>query len=308
MNDGDLLGCWMAELGSGSLTTFKARAHWLARTSGVDIHVGEPGRWLRDAAALGHIEVDWDRGRWSAAPRVLTCLPAGDGYAVLTGLRHAAFLRQVEQLAADELQVDWIEQPSTAGGLARPSTVFIQYDPQSDIDDIAQALGAEFVTCAAVQLAERLPALRLGPPAAAPAYGNTALQRYAPAERKWVPVARASGAGAYRHDAAGPMEYRWHDGSAWWRTDLATAVFWSLAAEGRSALRWRQDAPGSERTGQLFTDWGAPLPPLHQRCAVLCTGLIPQFASAAQTAIYDNVPLAVATLIARALRQPLERQ
>jgi hypothetical protein len=82
-------------------------------------------------------------------------------------------------------------------------------------------------------------------------------------------------------------------------------MFFSLNRRGISALRWRRDSIRG-RTGHLFVDFGAPLPPLMQRAAVLCSGFAPRFAVGAQTVAYENIPMDLARRIASALQQRLD--
>ncbi|MFI7543760.1 hypothetical protein [Actinoplanes sp. NPDC049599] len=303
MNPGDLFARWMAEVGRGSTDLLKTRLQWLASTLNQGISSTEPGRWLRDAAALGHLEVDWVAGQWRAAPLVITRIPAGDGLAMVCGLRTEVTDALLQQT---ELELHCIEHSPGDRELPRPSTIFAQYDPGIDLGTVAQQIRATYVPCSAELLATKLPVISASVEAAPPARDNLTLESFNPRQLQWNDATgNRTQAGAYRYSLHGHTEFRWHDGETWWRTDWSGCVYLALRADGISAMRWRPEGPGA-RTGRLFVDWGAPLPPLQQRAAVLCSGLMPRFATSARSAAYENVPRVIAQRIAFSMHQRLE--
>jgi hypothetical protein len=86
---------------------------------------------------------------------------------------------------------------------------------------------------------------------------------------------------------------------------MPTAVFTALATVKVTPLRWRADGSGRV-TGSFFVDRGLPLPVLHQRCLVLCSGFTPRFSEIARTSTYENVPRSIAEAVAASLGQTLE--
>ncbi|MGW2795967.1 hypothetical protein [Streptomyces sp. NPDC001269] len=308
---GNLLLRWASELGSGKVADLRAGIVRTARVHGVRLVEGADGRWLRDVSALGYLDVDWRTGRWSAAPPVLTRVPFSNGLAVITGRRTAAF-EDVLAAAADE----WAELHSTRNettprDLDVPDTLYLEYNEVVDLPEDAERLGCTYVPCAALQLFSVLPEVAEGSLAAPPAPGNIhTVERYDLDRRQYTPVAD------YREDGL----YRWRSadwsrlvqvrrGSDWFRVDHEYGVYLEHARLGTSVMRWKaEDGIGRERLGRLAVDWGAPLPPLHARAAVLCTGLQPRFSEVAETARYDNVPLAAAKRLAQSLKQELEIQ
>ncbi|MEU8606443.1 hypothetical protein AB0C29_00320 [Actinoplanes sp. NPDC048791] len=303
MNPGDLFARWMAEVGRSSTDLLKTRLQWLASTLNLGISSTEPGRWLRDTAALGHVEVDWATGQWRAAPLVITRVPAGDGLALICGLRTAVTDELVQQ---SDVELHRTENPGGARELPRPSTLFVQFDPGVALGTVAHDIRATYVPCSAELLANKLPVISASVEAAPPARDNPTLESFDPHQLRWNAATGQKGrAGAYKYSLHGHMEFRWHDGDTWWRTDLSGCVYLALRTAGISAMRWRPEGPGA-RTGRLFVDWGAPLPPLQQRAAVLCSGLMPRFAASARSAAYENVPRVIAQRIAFSLQQRLE--
>ena len=96
--DADLLLLWASETGCGSIEGLRERAAWLARTTALVPTRRASGRCVQDLATLAHIDLDWAAGNWSASPSVLTRLPGGDGFALLTGARPAALERELRNI------------------------------------------------------------------------------------------------------------------------------------------------------------------------------------------------------------------
>jgi hypothetical protein len=301
----DLLLHWISDTGSGRIQDLRQRVAWAARTCDLSDSGPDTGRWLRDLSSLGHLELDWETGQWAAAPAVVTRLPGPDGLAVLAGARNADTEARLDAL---DVEVHRIPQ-AVAGVLDRPTAVLLQYDTAAGLRTAAESLGAHYVPCAARQLADVLPAAELGSPAAPPSRSNDTLERFNPDTLFWEPrpTDTPHAEGLYRVTSLGRPQHLYRTGEAWQHCTLPSGVFTALQRAGRTALRWRPDRGiGRSGHGQLFTDWGAPLPPLHQRALVLCSGLVPRFPEAARTAAYDHVPEGIARATARSLGQQLE--
>ncbi|MFJ9735991.1 hypothetical protein ACIRUL_32365 [Streptomyces sp. NPDC101171] len=306
---GDLLMRWASELGGGKVADLRAGVLRTARGRGLTLRDGADGRWIRDMSALGHLDVDWRRGVWSAAPSVLTRLPFSDGLALITGRRTAALERAVDQAAEEWAVVLPVTNETAAGDIPVPVSLLLQYDSPEELPGRAEALGCAYAPCAALQAFSLLPDLEPGPPAAPPAPGNAqTVEKYDPAKRCYVPADAYSEEGLYRWrgaDWSRLVQIR-RDGG-FLSTEHEYGVYLELERTRTGTIRWQPEtAVGRERVGTLFVDWGAPLPPLHARAAVLCTGLQPRFSSVAETVRYDNVPRAAAERLARSLRQELE--
>jgi hypothetical protein len=303
----DLMLRWMSETGSGSIRDLRSRLEWLARTFDLIVGAATTGRWLRDLSGLGYAEADWTHDRWAVAPTVVTRLPGPDGFALITGARTAATEQRVNEL---DIEVFRLAQPRTGGDLARPTSILLQYDDPQDLPGVASRLGAQYVPCAARQLAALLPPLRLGAPAAAPSRFNATLERFVPETLGWesAPAAAGPAEGLYRlENMSRPQHLFWTAESGWRHCELPAGVFEQLRRRGISVMRWRPDPePGRDGQGSVYSDWGAPLPPLHQRALVLSTGWTPRFAAGARTAIYENVPRPVAEQVAASLGQQLQ--
>lgn len=308
---GNLLLRWASELGGGKVADLRAGVLRTARSRGIPVREGADGRWLRDVSALGHLDVDWHSGLWSAAPAVLTRVPFSDGLAVMAGRRTAAFDRAVDDAADKWAEVLWAENEVAEDDIPVPDTLYLQYDVAEGLPLDAERLGCAYVPCSALQAVSLLPELATGLKAAPPGPGNThTVERYNLETREYEP------AKSYGEDGL----YRWR--SADWvrlvqvRRDgqfLSTAHEYGVYLEherlGSSVMRWKAEGgTGRQLVGRLAVDWGAPLPPLHARAAVLCSGLQPRFRKLAKTVRYDNVPLSAAESLAMSLHQRLEIQ
>lgn len=295
---------WMSETGAGSIRNLREKVIWLARTADLHISRTSAGRWLRDLSALAHAEMDWLNDRWAMAPAVVTRLPASDGTAVLVGSRRAGL---VEEIHASELSVRHHQPAPAAGDLPAPTSILIQYDDVNRLREAAASVGVFYGGCAALKLAARLPKLRLGPPAPPPATSNATVERLAEVDGMVFTPSSTDMDGLYRLKLQGRLTHLYQLDGQWHHCDLAVGVFTDHARRGRSVIRWRGERHTEDGDiGTLFVDWGSPLPPLHARTFTLCSGLVPRFSATARTAIYGNVPAAIATAVARSLSQRLQ--
>lgn len=303
---GDLLLTWLSESGSGTIADFRARAAWLTRTENLDLPESSGGRWLRDAASLGHCEVDWKNGRWSVAPPVVTRLPLADGLAVLVGARRHRLIRALDTAG---IYVEQARRPGAASDIPAPSTIVIPYDRTRDLEEAAAAIGATYSGCAAAAIARMLLPTTPTTPTAPPAYASQFEQLGTFSPQDWkLTSPRNPGLpdGLYREQVSGRWQYLLRRKGSWYSTDFSVGMFAELARRGETVIRWRPASDQHTMTGTFIVDWGAPLPPLHARTLVLCSGFGPRFGNAAKTALYDNVPRDIATYVASSLGQTMQ--
>ncbi|MEW2490427.1 hypothetical protein [Streptomyces sp. NPDC048411] len=308
---GGLLLRWASELGAGRLTDLKRGATWLARSENLPVSHGAAGRWIRDCQSLGHLDVDWQSGFWSAAPGVLTRLPSADGLAALVGSRTARFEERVAQAEAEDIALIRVPSSLPETDIPVPDTWLLQYENSRELVSTAAGMGVVHSDCFAIQAARWLPPLEPGPLAAPPASG-TAVEMYD------LGLERPTFVPAYHWEREGLYRFRRADRSlvcqilregSWYAVSQERGAYLELDRQGigpRKNLRWFQEAGrGRERVGRLIVDWGKPLPDLQRRIAVMCTALPPEFGRNYGTVNYCNVPRAVAECIARSLNQEL---
>lgn len=308
---GDLLVLWMSETGTGTIADLRNRAEWLAHTADLRINDHATGQWLRAASALGHCELDWNYGRWSIAPATITRLPDADATAVLAGARRQHFMKALDA-ALDEAGV-WREEhrrEPEEGQIPLPATVRIQFDSTDQLQCLADRTRAAYAGCAATGIARHLPEASLGPVAAPPATGTPLEKLSTITPRKFIPAAELAsrrGDGLYRHAAYGRHTHLYHHEGQWYRCDLSAGVFLDLKRRGHDATRWRPESGrGRDHVGTFLVEAGAPLPPLHERALVLCSGTAPRFESTTRSHAYANIPLTIARAVAASLGQHVQ--
>ncbi|MEV0929224.1 hypothetical protein ACIBMX_03620 [Streptomyces phaeochromogenes] len=238
-------------------------------------------------------------------------MPFSDGMAVIAGRRTAAFDHAVDAAAEEWAAIFWAENEAAEGDVPVPDTLYLQYDVPEGLPHDAERLGCTYVPCAALQAVSLLPDLAAGSTAAPPGVGNThAVERYNLESHEYEPAKSYSEDGLYRWrsaDWARLVQVR--RGGQFLTTEHEYGVYLEYERLGTSVMRWKPEgSTGRQRVGRLAVDWGAPLPPLQARAAVLCSGLQPRFYEQARVVRYDNVPLAAAERLARSLHQELEIQ
>lgn len=310
---GDLLLRWMSETGSGTVQELLRRAVWLAHTADLPIDHYRARRWLRNVSALGHCEIDWDKGRWSTAPPFIARLPEADATAVLAGARRHQLMDAVAaELDSGALAGSVCREAVGRGQLPPPATVLIQFDTESDLHSLADRLGMNYVACAAAGIAQRLPTAELGPVSAPPVSGAALeiLDGIRPRRFKQAGAARSElPDGLYRWKSSGRDIYRFRLEAQWHHCSLSTGVFRELRRRRAEALHWwPETGVGRTHVGTFSADVGAPLPMLQERALVLCSGLIPYVrnSESVKETEYTNVPLQIARAVASSLGQTLQ--
>lgn len=299
--DADLLLAWMSETGSGDVQELRRKVTWLARTADLNPSGYDTGSWLRDMSALGHAEVDWDSSGWAITPAAGALLPACGGTAVLAGSRRLDLLGRLE---AQDVAVQ-VEAPcdGVGGRLPAPTTVYVQADSIANLEAALAEVGVRYVGCAAQHIADALPSLRLGQPAAPPAWSTQTEHLILGAGirfRGGLP----DGDVLCRISVHGRPSYLYRSGHDWFHTDHAHGILWALAERRIGVFRWRRERiDGEHEIGTMFVDKGVPLPPLQARALTLCSGLPAQFDNSTQKMIYHNVPERIAEQVARSVRQ-----
>jgi hypothetical protein len=303
---GDLLLTWISETGSGTIADLSTRALWLARTEDLTLSDNVGRTWLRDVASLGHCEVDWKHGRWSVAPPVITRLPLADGIAVLVGARRPRLVRAIENAG---LYVEHARRPSRDRTLPAPATILIPYEQVRELEAAADDIGVKYASCAAVGIAGKLQPAASLVPSAPPAYDSLFERITGFSPQRWAetsPRDLALPDGLYREQIHGRWRYTLRREGRWYAAELSPGIFAELARRGNTVIHWQPDSEDCSRTGTVVIDRAVPLPPLHARVLVLCSGFTPRSDGAAGTAFYDNVPREIAVRVASSLGQTLQ--
>lgn len=287
MREHDQLLRWISERQAGSLDLLKGAIEWLLN-AGLTVV-------CRDLMALGHLEVDWERGRWCATPRALVLLPDVGLTAVLTGSRDSHLLTALDAMeTSDDIDVVVERRPAKSG----PEVIFIVAGSWDSMTVAADALGAAFQPRFSIDLCRNLPPIRqptgsglARPPADGQIFDCGLLRPKA--------IDEVPDDGLLIYQRFGRYEAYWSGGQGWFKVDLTTGRYIELRRVRRQVLHFAQGG----RNGTLTVPVRVPLPPLQTRAVVLCSGTLP--GRTAEVDRYVNVPIEVAEAIASSVGQEL---
>ncbi len=301
----ELLLEWVSERGDGSWHDFRQGHDWLFPEEGLTQRQRRPGVTALVLASLGHMEMDWERDRWSAAPAMLTILPNAGGHALLTGARTRTLIRRLRESLDSTESLDVVLEVRAQD--EAPDAYFLPADSEADIALLAGELGIEYEYCVADRISSLLPTLDsvlANAKDSPPAEGFEMKQlRTREGHLSWVTSDSVRHPGLYGFDVWGREVYRWADGTGrFLALDKFTGVYAELHRQRMNVISLRMDGP----TGTVSVPGAAPLPALHARAAVLCSGVAPEYSRAGHTRDYVNVPPQIAFRIAASLGQDLE--
>jgi len=273
----DALLAWCSETGSGTLDAFKAACAHL------QLPVWPTARAL---SQLGHVEFDYDTGRYAAAPVTLTTVPGLPGRLLLTGARTSGLLDELARAAADgDADFDVSREPCHQFG-AGPSTLYIDGDA-ADAAQFAQAAGIGFCPQAHRLIADRLP------DATDAVWAHTPDDRFPHAKidpydlrARWDLPARDHTPGLWLYRTFGGRRTM-----VLFHADRAT-VRAADSAYGPYLMDRPDDADPLIEYRQahhlLIVLCTAPLPALHARAACLCSGRLPVRRDVAPGVAHDH--------------------
>lgn len=269
----DALRTWTAERGHGTWAALRDAAVFCG------LH---PARAARTLAALGHLELSWDLGRWAAAPTCLVVLRQPPGRLLLTGAITTGLPSGLDARLARAGVDAAVVGPFPEGGRG-PSSWQLEARPEDfaavgEASRLPVAGDAPAAICARLPVADpeligsahlpddRFPAAPIDPDTLRAAWGRPV--------RPGMPAVQL---------LPGNRPIWWvlsPDGSAR-RLPSGEWAAWLASAGGppRAAL---------DPDGTLRVDAAAPLPPLHARAALLCTGRLPGRAHSAPGVAEDR--------------------
>lgn len=276
MNQYDQLLDWASELGNGRWSDWRSACAYLK------LEATEAARALSD---LGHVEVDWGRDLFAAAPPAAVLLPRSSGSVVITGARPRGLLGRIQTLACDGDFDVYCCDPSEQ--VAGPETWLCEGN-LDDFPGFCAEVGLAFQIQSGRALAEALPRATL----------DTVGVRERPSDRlprEWFD----------------PNSLRWRltdptTQGCWWVQQFRRKVAYVLRDTEWTYIPVREyglyvayrDSPFirySAKGMTLEVSRVAPLPPLLARAATLQTGRLPSTRGALT---YANVDAELASLIA----------
>ena len=229
---------------------------------------------MRPLGILGHVEVDWRARRWAATPTTLTTIPQLPGRLLICGARPSHLtehLRQVADVGGYDVLVD--DEP-IAQQVTGPATVLIDADP-TDAPDFATAAGVRFQPAAHRAIASVLAPVRLedvGEPATPDDRFPHCLIDPSTLGERWDLDTPEGSEGLWAWQTWGRRAARYlrADGQ-WWYLPQAEHGPYLLAPRPIGEEHCRYEP--AHRI--LIVHAYAPLPTLHARAAVLCSGRLP---------------------------------
>lgn len=301
------------------MTGFRQTHDWLVGEHLTDAE----SHWtwaLQSLQALGHIEVNWQRRQWEAAPPTIATMANGGGYAFLCGARPAWLLRRIEGLDDDpELshisQNVVLEQPVPQKG--GPALQLLTFESDEDVQTLRTTLGIRVAAHAGDQLAAVLPSLnailQTGRLTGLP--GGVFPTRMGE-RRPGIPLFHevvedlTPPPGAYCTRLYDVSRYFYaHAAGSVFEASRGAVVYAELRRQGKHVLHWTQ------RDCTLLVPATLRLPELYERAAVLRTGLLPEVGPLLARGLaqgsglwlkYRNIDRGLADLLAQGLGQTVQ--
>lgn len=303
--DWNALAQWIGESGSGSWSQFKETFRWLSADDqppgGVPAH-----RAALQLSGLGYMEMDWQEGRWAAAPPCLTLVPDAGGAGLLVGGRTRHLMARIEAETAESATLHVLGHRHAQA--QAPDAFYFTAD-LGELEALAARIGIQFEHSIANRMNRLLPklstTLALGRTEAPPPQGFEISQWQAPG---WNSVTSTDRPGLYKGGAFGRPRY-WFilDDARTSNVDGPTGFYAELSRTRRPVLRYKKETVN----GTLFRPLWAPFPLLQERTAVLSSGLAPYCPNNDAPHVhrrirYENVPRRIAEGIASSLETALD--
>lgn len=284
---------WCSELGSGTWSQFTAACAEL------DLPSGPAGRAM---SALAHVEFDHRQGRWAAAPVTLTTIPGTPGRLLLSGARASGMMEPLRTVADQGFDVDVSAEPVRQPH--GPATLLLE-GSAADAAEFASAAGIRFQPAAHLALAAVLPVGDLSvlaePATPDPRFPHCTVDPETLSERWDLAIPEgADGLWAWPTFARRSARFIRRTGQWWYVPESTWAPYLIDRPAEAEPLCWHD--PAHRR---LIVDAAAPLPALHARAAVLCSGRLPlrqRLAEGIAEDHYVNVDDDTAGLIIGSLR------
>lgn len=276
----DVLLHWCSEIGQGGWPSFRNAAATVQR------------RWNRTSkawwiasrlSALGHLDVDWEGGRWSVAPPVIALLPGTGGCAVLAGARTTAFMKRVRDEMPNE--VDIFDAVSQDG----PTASYLKAREVKHLQEFAEGLGVAFVVDPGREIISLLPPSVDCLEEAAEPHFEAVLEVLNVLDGSWSRADDRLREGLYRWDHQGMRRHRLRRADAWWKSpDIGHLYAFAYRVAGGPPLKFK--AQHDEQPSRLLMPLGLVLPEVAERALVACSGqLPPRRNSGSSHAVYRNV-------------------
>lgn len=268
---------WASTVGSGTVDRFRDAHAW-------SFDVVERAQGTRALSALErlcHIDIDWNRGRWWTTPSALISMSGAGGNCLLVGARTRRTLAALDGVRSQGLiEVTRVRQPAGA-----PDAVYVQVPTDGALRQVAERVGVVVVAGGSRLYSAMLSSIDEMLAIAHDRFTASGLQarQLDPATMTFGPVDIRGGRwhpGCFEQRSRGVARYLFVDDNGMLHN---TSRQLAIHAEVRRARRngERVHAGGvplawDQRTERLVCSAAARLPLMHERAAVLCSGLLPE--------------------------------
>lgn len=287
---GEIMLRWASEQEAGSWTQFRQAASTCLAASD---QVAKASTLASRMSALGHLDIDWEAGRWSVAPPVLVIARGMGMCAYLAGWRTSWLESRFEQ-ATDDLDIFPLKQAQRGA----PAAMYAKCGSIEAIQELAEELHVRVVWDPSAQLADlvSLPAVDELSLSAAP-FGEDAVEILDPLTGRFNKVVTTTAEGLYVYEVHGRPAHRLYIEGDWRVVDRATGMLHVL--RGQPLMRWHKQSADLTTSRAVTVPSWLPLPAIAERSLVSATGLLPLHQG--ERRVYRNVTRDVARRIADAL-------
>ncbi len=298
--NGDLFLQWLSIRESGILSDAAKTAATFGDGAS-ECGITDARSFLRRLQDLGHIDLSWPENKWRIRPPVLTHLPGSSAFALVLGARTGT---SEKRLDSDFTLHRIMPASATSAPFSGPSTLLVEYDSESDLLNTAREIGAAYVPCAALSLAQNLQPLRSGHRAAAPNRFGSPIQMFNLRAHRFVDIDFAHRDGLFRQLANMRYLYWIFEAGTWKSTNYEEGICLIKSNTQDHLLQLQIVEVADDPIGTLQVDARLPLPAEHRRTLTLCCGVSPR-KSTDRATLYYNVPRSVASSVATSVHQHL---
>ena len=278
-SEGDQLLRWASEVEAGAWSTFRSTAGYIGSVNRAH---QKPWVFADRMSSLGHLDVDWDEGRWSVAPPVLALNEGMGLVSVLAGWRPGSLTMRLSHWAEKGL----FRVVSLRQGV-NPKAIFLIHESLDQVEEAARLIGGRVSVRPSSQLVDliRLQEIEvLG--VSSPPMVDEDLQFFEPAELRWQGSDTRDREGLYSFDLYGRRQFRLLRDGTWRNVDRATGQL-SVLRGRDDVVHWHPQSVDCSVPRVLTLPLDLSLPIVAERSAVAASGLLPARVNGRR--VYRNV-------------------
>lgn len=269
---------WVSTIGHSSIERFRDTYTW-AYALADRADRGRATRALTQMERLGHVDIDWEQARWWVTPTALTDIAGGN--CLLVGARTRA-TRAILDNARERsrITVTCLPQPVPA-----PNAMYVEVSSDEELRDLGRMLGAQVAVDSRRAYSQRLASLDELLVRSQQRFTASGLQarQLDPRTLTFEPVEIRGGRwwpGCFEQRSRGVARYLFVDESGQFHnTGRQIAIHAEIRrARTQGKVVYARGVPlgWDPSTERLVCGLAARLPLMHERSAILCSGLLPE--------------------------------